>query len=422
MKQLRSLARSSLLAAAFLGAAIPASAQWTRVTDLPPTPMYSLWANGDTLIAGGDSTVYVSTDAGTTWSTSEKPATGIVAIEAVLIRNGRLYVGSFGRGVFLSDDRGQTWQEFNQGLVGGVLDSQLDLSDLVVRGDSLYAATLGAGVYVRTLAPAGTWSHFGEVFEPEQASNVNSLVLGGTRLLASAGSNGEVFFRDPGDGEWTVSLLDNVGLIPGAQSQSAAWNGSAWVVGSGVGVFHSVAGESPWTFAGPNLGVLSWTALATQGRRFYVAFDRPLAAFMESSDDDGATWQLMESLPGVFVFKLAVSGNALYAARVDGLWRRETATVAVAGPTARGGLQFAVVGAQPVGDQVRFRFELPEPDEASIEVFNVAGRRVAEVAREPFTAGVHEVSWSARALDPGVYAARLTAGTSRRVVRVVRVR
>jgi hypothetical protein len=73
------------------------------------------------------------------------------------------------------------------------------ISSFEVRGDSLFAGTFGAGVYVRSLLGSGGWSHFGEVFEPEQASNVNTLALGNGRLLAAAGSNGSVFWRDRTD-------------------------------------------------------------------------------------------------------------------------------------------------------------------------------------------------------------------------------
>jgi len=165
----------------------------------------------------------------------------------MMVRNGRVFVGTAGLGVFVSANLGQTWQAFNEGLVGGFLNTQLDVSDLQVRGDSLYASTLGAGVYVRRLTGVNTWHHFGEEFEPNQASNVRGLAVGGTRLLAAAGGNGSVFFRDPGDADWTVSWLDNVGLRPGLQAFGAVWTGTGWVVATGVGqgVFSSTLGQEP---------------------------------------------------------------------------------------------------------------------------------------------------------------------------------
>jgi hypothetical protein len=117
----------------------------------------------------------------------------VTAIQAVRIRNGRLYAGTFGQGVRVSDDLGTSWQDFNQGLVGGFEDSQLDVVDLQFRGDDLFAATAGAGVYSRKLSGPGGWQPFGGVFELNQAANVTALAVGGGRLLASAGGNGMVF-------------------------------------------------------------------------------------------------------------------------------------------------------------------------------------------------------------------------------------
>jgi hypothetical protein len=185
------------------------------------------------------------------------------------MRNGTLYAGTNGLGVFTSGDLGQTWHAFNDGLVGGIVDSQLDVSDLEVLGDSLYAGTFGAGVYVRTLAGVGTWHHFGEEFEPNQASNIRHVAVGGTRLLADAGGNGSVFFRDPGNGDWTISWLDNVGLRPGLEAFSTVWTGTGWVVATGVGrgVFTSAQGHEPWTFVDLGLGLVRSSTVATRGHR-----------------------------------------------------------------------------------------------------------------------------------------------------------
>jgi len=52
-------------------------------------------------------------------------------------------------------------------------------------------------VYVRSLGAGSSWAPFGTQLEPNQASNVTSLAFGAGRLLALAGSNGQVFFNDP---------------------------------------------------------------------------------------------------------------------------------------------------------------------------------------------------------------------------------
>jgi hypothetical protein len=404
--------------------ATPARAEWTRVEGIPATDVFSLWSNGDTLAAGVDTAVYVSTSGGATWRSSRKPTPGVTSIQAVWVSGGRIYAGTFGQGVFVTDDLGATWQSFNEGLVGGFLDTQLFISDLVVRGDSLYAATAGAGVYVRGLTPPGTWHPFGTVFEPNQASNVNTLALGGDRLLASAGANGMVFVQDPGDPDWTVSNLDNIGVHAGLTAQSAVWTGTGWVVGSNLGIFHSVAGEEPWTRLNPGLGAINWTTfVATEKGHVFVAIDIVNFAVVEESDDNGASLHDADFQAGAFIYKLALGPQDLYAARADGLWRRPLGAVtAVPGDGAPGVLRFALAGRQPFGSGTRLRFQLPRDETISIELFDVQGRLVGDRIDGWQSAGSHEIALDAERLGAGVYIARLTAGGRRETLRLVHVR
>jgi hypothetical protein len=415
--------RNSLAGLALLISASPATAQWTRVDALPSGYVIAVRSHGDTIVAGTTTLAYVSTDAGASWRPSE-PARGGIAVQSVLVRNGTIYLGTDGLGVFVSADLGQTWQAFNDGLVGGFGNTQHDISDLKVRGDSLYASTYGAGVYVRGLTGATVWHHFGEEFEPNQASNVRGLAVGGSRVLAAGGVNGSVFFRDPGDAEWTQSWLNTVGLHPGVEAFGAVWTGTGWVVATGVGrgVYSSTQGEEPWTTVDLGLGLLNSGTLALQGHRVFGAFNRNNDVVIADSGDDGLSWNVLDVQPQTFVFQMTTVGTDLYAGRADGLWRRPTATTSVADDRAHARLGLALAGSQPAAGDVRLRFNMPEAGRALVEIFDVAGRRVAELARPSMSAGPHEVSWNARELRPGVYAVRLTAGPWQEVVRLVRVR
>src|SRR5689334_16496283 len=131
---------------------VAASAQeWTRIPDLPSANVLSLRAQDDTLIAGTRSVVYLSLDGGATWRASNPISVVDPFMQTALMHNGRLFVGTGALGVFFSDDRGATWHAFNEGLVGGFRDSQLDVADLEIVGDDMYASTFGASVWVRNL-------------------------------------------------------------------------------------------------------------------------------------------------------------------------------------------------------------------------------------------------------------------------------
>ena len=421
MRFTRAFVRSCCAAFSALLLAGAAHAQWTPVAAVPATELFSLTTNGDTLAAGADTTVYVSTDAGATWHATSQPIPAVSPITAVWVQNGLLYSGTFGQGVFVSSNLGATWSDFNAGLVGGAFDSQLDVVDFQSRGDSLYAATAGAGVYVHSFAPGSIWHHFGDEFEPNQASNVNALALGGTRLIATAGANGMVFRRDPGEPDWTISFLDNVGIHAGLQGMSLLWTGTGWVIGTNAGVFRSATGQEPWGFTNLGIGSIFWNAFASQGTRLFGAFDLATQAVVAESNDGGATWHDGVGFPGVFVQDLAIVGSTLYAARGDGLWRRSIAPASL--PDDRGAaVRFAAAGPQPFGAETRVRFELPAPANVSIRLFDALGRAAGERIEGVWPAGAHDVAIDGRRLAPGVYTAVLAANGNRAALRLVHVR
>lgn len=424
MAHVARLLRRTEILAGLLAAALttPARADWGPVPEVPATVIFSVQVEGDTIMAGASAVIYLSTDAGETWHASTTPVAGVTSIQDTWVRNGRIYAATYGQGVHYSDDFGETWHPYNEGLVGGILDTQLNVVDLEARGDSLFAATAGAGVYVRRFTPPSTWSPFGTILEENQASNVNSLALGEDRLLLSAGANGQMFFSDRDDADWTVSNLDNVGLHPGLSAFAAQRTSTGWVVGTNRFFFRSSAGQEPWTVSDPGFGSLNWTAFASQGGHLFGAFTTSVVAIVQESDDNGASWQSQEFFPSAFVFHLAIHGDTLYAARADGLWRRSPSITSVPQGHVSHPLRFALAGPQPFADHTRLRFELPAAEEVSIQVFDVLGRAVGGQITGFWSAGPHEVDLDARRLDPGVYMAVLSAGAERAVVRLVHLR
>ena len=70
------------------------------------------------------------------------------------------------------------------------------------------------------------------------------------------------------------------------------------------------------------------------------------------------------------------------------------------------------VGPNPGRAPYNFSFDLPDAGEAALEIFDVAGRRVASVLSGPVAAGTHQVVWDGRttggkSIADGVYFARV---------------
>ena len=69
-------------------------------------------------------------------------AVGFVSIQSLALGDGMIYAGSFGAGVFKSDDAGQTWFAANEGL-----SDPFVYAVTVAPDKSVFAGTLRGGVF-----------------------------------------------------------------------------------------------------------------------------------------------------------------------------------------------------------------------------------------------------------------------------------
>ena len=76
----------------------------------------------------------------------------------------------------------------------------------------------------------------------------------------------------------------------------------------------------------------------------------------------------------------------------------------------------------PAGGTVQFAVQLPVAGELLLEVFDLAGQRVAMLTRGARSAGLHRLSWDARGVAPGMFFARLRSGAHAETRRLLIVR
>ena len=66
----------------------------------------------------------------------------------------------------------------------------------------------------------------------------------------------------------------------------------------------------------------------------------------------------------------------------------------------------------PFNPTTEIAFSLPSASHVTLEVFNIAGQRVAVLADGSFESGRHIITWDASQQSSGMYLYRLTYGTS----------
>ena len=148
------------------------------------------------------------------------------------------------------------------------------------------------------------------------------------------------------------------------------------------------------------------------------------------STNAGATWEPFSSgFPPALVndLKIYAPDRKLRAAtHGNGVWERDLPDPAAVGvPLAGGerapGLRLAV-SPNPLRAGGRVTFELARPGRVRLDLYDVAGRRVAPLLDETRSSGAHTVRLDGRRLAAGVYFTRLEVEGQVEVTRVVRVR
>jgi murein DD-endopeptidase MepM/ murein hydrolase activator NlpD len=98
-----------------------------------------------------------------------------------------------------------------------------------------------------------------------------------------------------------------------------------------------------------------------------------------------------------------------------------TSLLAVDAKAARG-LELSPPSPNPARAGTRFAFRLPAAGDATLDLLDAGGRRLARWSADGLAAGPHEIAWEAlagaRPVRPGLYFARLTSGGASRTQRV----
>lgn len=298
----------------------------------------------------------------TVYSTNGPYSVGVIQAIAV-DRKGRLFVGTYGEGIFRSDDSGRSWSSANRGLGDGFIISLTSLPD-----GSLFAGTIRAGLF-KTTDGGESWVPAREGIGFEEVSTLASAGTPSKPLLLAGTARG-LFLSENGGLDWRAL----------SESGSAGLNGTlvrAIAVGpdhriylatQGKGVVHSEGIGGPWvsgTLLFVEAGIAETTVRTVAVSRenivyagtltsgIFLSRDRgqswePASAGLKNlsirslvigpkgeliagtglgvfqSDDKGREWREIWAIPEAHIQSMALAGDRLYVGTNGGLFVRET--------------------------------------------------------------------------------------------------
>jgi len=404
----------SLLSIFFV--ASPSSAQWTRVEGLPAGESYAVLVANDTIYASIDNMVFYSNDQ---WSSVQNftPLNDSVdPITAMVKRPSSFIVGTLSQGVFETFDR-HLWIPRYEGLSGLGASS---ISALVLRDSLIYAGTYGAGVFRAPASFATAWSQFNAGIPSNLGWNINSLTNLNDTLWAGGGANATVYRNVPQESIWQELPFATFSPLGTSFLAAATYRTSMHAIGS-QGLHRTTDGGTTWTEFDPGAGYIATGGFVHTPYGLYAFLGKATSTYLLRLSEDDSSWVQVALEPGQ-TFAMALSGNTLFAARLDGLWKYELEPTAVGGDALEMSPETMLLQQNypnPFNPTTRIAYQVLSPpsqgggnlgaERVRLVVYDLLGREVAVLVDEAQLPGTYQVAFDGTNLSAGTYMYRLTA-------------
>lgn len=275
-----------------------------------------------TIAAGDGETLFVGTygeglfrsdDGGKHWVPANTGLKDKFIANLMRVKEGSLYAGTIRAGLFRSSDEGRHWVSINQGLENTNVETMISLP-----GGAVYAGT-GQGVFV-SKDEGEHWELFNEGIG---SFLVRSLVATRDGTLYAGTQGNGIFKRRLRDPKWiqVISGFDFQGIEEQVIRALVLGRGEFLYAGTlGAGIFRSRDGGVHWERANAGLPNLSIRSLNVDGRGILYAGTGEGVFY---SEDDGARWHPLEGgMTDIQIHSFVASEQGdLYAGTGGGLFR-----------------------------------------------------------------------------------------------------
>jgi len=231
---------------------------WTLYSINQGTYLFGFGGNTVLAIPGG-AHVYISNDKGATWS--DKYLDYFVSTNAGAVYNNKIYVGTWGHGVYVSSNGGDSWKRITDPLL-----SNGYISYIGINGSSIYVCADGVGVVVSN-DDGATWANL------------------------SAGLN---------DNNFTTMHFSTNKAFTGTSS----------------GIYSSDDNGKTWNSSNNGIKANIITAFAKNKDNFFLGTNHGLL----TSNDYGLTWQLQSALISKSIKSIFTENDNVFIGTTNGIF------------------------------------------------------------------------------------------------------
>jgi len=381
--------------------------QWTPVNDIPQNVnIPSILVENETIYAGADSVIYTSYDGGNSWNKSSTIYNEVDFVSSLAKHQNKIYAGTYVYGVFVSSDEGNSWTEINSGFDG--LGAKY-INNLVVRGDSLYAATDGSGIFVMNLNNPGVWQHFSNGLGPNISYNVFSLVLMDNILYAGGGGNGYYYTNEQGSDFWNEIKFGEL-----AAAQLVFYDivkiESLLYLSSSYGIYKSADNGVTWNPEITNYGFLENSNFVKSGNRTFVALGKSVKSTWLEFDPSADQWLWFDEQTSTLVLNAGAVNNKLFSCSLDNLSFKELNPTRIDEPqNLINDFSISQNYPNPFNPSTVIEYAVNRNSNIKIEVYNLTGELVTLLTDEYHSSGSYKMEFNGGNLPSGIYIYKISS-------------
>ncbi|MFO7527109.1 MAG: T9SS type A sorting domain-containing protein, partial [Ignavibacteriaceae bacterium] len=288
------------------------------------------------------------------------------------------------------------------------------ISSIAVRGDSLYAATVGEGVLVLNLLNPTAWQNFRNGLPFGVSWNVYSIYNFNSTLICGAGGNAKVYFNTNGSDNWVEKSFDLPAAEPKAMISITSY-GDTIIGVSYFGIYRSQNSGASWEYYDPGIGLISFASVTVVNDVIFAIISKLPRSYFISSINAGVSWEF-EFEFNTMAFSILYYNGKLFTGRSNGLYWLPYTPTNIDDDIITNDFILYQNYPNPFNPSTIIKYSIPgvETRHASsllqLKVYDVLGNEIATLVNEYKPAGSYEVEFSGEGLSSGIYFYRLAAG------------
>lgn len=255
----------------------------------------------DSVFAGTNDGVFLSTNGGTTWSLVLATTNSVRSLSIHPLRTGVVYAGTYGSGIYKSSNGGSSWAAVNLGLVN---TNVRDVAIHPTNPETLLAATGTGGGIHRSFNGGLTWSQVPDTIANRGAAEqVQYDRLDPSRVYVAELDRGVLRSVDGGSTWARVN-----GGLTTLRSRSLAVVDTVRYLGTdGQGVFYTTLHDAIWHPVNNGVTSLVVDALSATATSPFGCWAGTDGGGIFSTSDAGASWSVLDGgLRSTIGFSIAV--------------------------------------------------------------------------------------------------------------------